>query len=522
MGGREKGTPNTVQPFCKAGVTQTTVGGIPDPTNNCTFDRNLSAQNAPAALLINWPGSATQNYDNLEALVTSLTTHYHFSDLTLTTLTGYYDLNFAQFFDATNSGIGGIWSYQPERDDVLSQEVRLTSDYAGPINFTAGLYYDHTNRSDTYAQLASYLPPSPKTGQLFTWDRNAYNDFETLSGFGQFRYKVVESVELAAGARWTHERKITDLVNSYVNPAAAATYRTQADILQGNFSGNNISPDVSLTWLANSNSTLYAAYKTGYKSGGITNTGALTKVYTPNNIAVKSEIAKGEEIGFKSYFFDRSVSTNITVFNYKYTNLQVSSFYEPTLSFVLQNAAAAQTRGVELNADWRATSQLTFRGSASYDEAYYLSFPNSACFNGQTVTPVGAPLVPGNCQGSVQNLGGKTLPRAPHWGANAGASYDIAVTSRLMLGFNADADFTSKYFTQDNLDPQAYQSSYWLINAGARVYQEGGWELAFIGRNLANKFYVESSLDKTLGAPGQYLAATPRPRELILQATFHF
>ena len=74
-------------------------------------------------------------------------------------------------------------------------------------------------------------------------------------------------------------------------------------------------------------------------------------------------------------------------------------------------------------------------------------------------------------------------------------------------------------------DPQCSRDGFFLLNASARLYtNDGRWELAVIGRNLANTFY-EAGLVTALGSgadPTQLAATNADPRQILLQLTYHF
>ncbi|NIQ96303.1 MAG: hypothetical protein GWN87_20465, partial [Desulfuromonadales bacterium] len=71
--------------------------------------------------------------------------NYNFNpDLTLTSVTGYYDLEQKSMINGTNSGYApSILAADPDfyREDV-TQEFRLTSDYTdSPFDFVIGAFY---------------------------------------------------------------------------------------------------------------------------------------------------------------------------------------------------------------------------------------------------------------------------------------------------------------------------------------------------------------------------------------------
>ena len=109
---------------------------------------------------------------------------------------------------------------------------------------------------------------------------------------------------------------------------------------------------------------------------------------------------------------------------------------------------------------------------------------------------------------------------------SGGFSYDTEIGNNLRIGINGDVDWKDDYITQEDHNPDAVQKAFARFNAGARVYtSDNKYELAIIGRNLANKNYVELSTSKAFGKTtgfGDLQAASPRRREIMIQATMRF
>ncbi len=68
------------------------------------------------------------------------------------------------------------------------------------------------------------------------------------------------------------------------------------------------------------------------------------------------------------------------------------------------------------------------------------------------------------------------------------------------------------------------QESYWLLNAAVKAgFADGRYEVAFIGRNLTNSYFMTQAFAWTAaGNPDQYTAVWNRPREVVLQGTVRF
>jgi outer membrane receptor for ferric coprogen and ferric-rhodotorulic acid len=165
-------------------------------------------------------------------------------------------------------------------------------------------------------------------------------------------------------------------------------------------------------------------------------------------------------------------------------------------------------------------SGLTFRSSASYDQAYFEEFDAAQCYTGQTVAQgcVAAPVT----GAKTQNLSGKPLYRAPKWLLTGGAAYDFAVTRGLRLTVNGDLRYSSWYYTGLNLNPLSYQGGFTTINSGIRLSPDSErWSVAVIGRNLSNRRYGTLGVDKP-GGLGEVYTVAGEPRVVLLQGEARF
>src|SRR3546814_13601246 len=82
---------------------------------------------------------------------------------------------------------------------------------------------------------------------------------------------------LSGGVRYTKETKRAELQNVHVNPGLPlrALQLPVGTQLRGKFKDSNWSPEVTLTSHPTPSQTLYASYKTGYKSAGFSTSAAL-------------------------------------------------------------------------------------------------------------------------------------------------------------------------------------------------------------------------------------------------------
>lgn len=495
--------------------------GIPDTFGDCSLDGRRSSTNAPTdpALLGPWPGAPKdgKHYAKFRGVYGSLTANYRSGPITFTSVTGFYDYKVNTWDNYDYTSIGLVQSVNDDAYRSISQELRVVSDFDSPLNFVAGAFYENVRRNQETNGRIAPLGPDPRNGKYETWDRPARNWGDTYSGYGQLIYKFGDAVELAGGVRWTHEKKRIDMRHTFLHSRfPAGIFLPEGIVVAGDFKDTNWSPEATLTWHPTSRTTLYAAYKTGYKSGGFSNPSALSANYADIDQArFGSETAEGGEIGAKGSFANGRISINAAVYRYTFDGLQLSSFNAATTTFTIRNAAQARTTGFEVETNVRVTDALTVRTSLGYNSARYRSFPTAACYAGQTAAQ--------GCVGGVQDLSGRPLVRAPDWALTSGFTYDVPIGGDLMFGLSGDLKFTDDYYTQENLNPVALQRDFTLFNASARLHDaDDAWELALIGRNLGDRRYGISSADKPLGGPGQISQQPARTRELVVQGTVRF
>ena len=514
----DDGPLSTAEPVCAGGVTKPTTLGFTDANSDCSLNGINAKSNLPAIYATNsavstgWSNGAP--FTTINSALATLQQTFKFGDFSLLSNSAYSYLrrigrdNFSLMEAAAFAG-GSNEDYHG-----ISQEVRLVSNFSGPLNFTAGGYYEHSRNAQGSELYFFYVGPDPTTGSYVSGVKASESHFSTYSGFAQGRYEILPDLELAAGARYTKETKQTDQENTFVNPGATSILSPQGLVFANNIDGSNVSPEATLSWHPSESSTLYGAYKTGYKSGGIAVPTVITPANTPQNLTFKPETVKGGEVGYKNQ--TGRMRYDLTAYFYHFDNLQLSSFDSQTVSYAIQNAAGATQKGLEGDLNYALTNEFTIRSAFGWNYLRYGSFADAACYAFQTVDQ--------GCVNGAQNLTGKGLNHAPIFSGSLGAGYDRSIGRGLMIGVNADVRYTGSYFAEVTQNPASFQDHYFLTNFGVRVYQEGsrGWEMAFIGRNLGNKRIIGFVEDKAGGGPGQIEAFGSRPRELTLQATYHF
>lgn len=483
------------------------------PTAACTpgfyhYTNNLPTDIAEATVF-----ARDYNFNEYTSWGTTGTIDYAVGDIAITSVTNYNKNKnvWTADVDYQSSPTVNIWAAEDSRWSALSSELRILSKFDGPLNFLIGGYYQNTKRDFNQAVInaAAENSAAPTGYRYVQYAKSSQTKGETVSGYGQMTWKVVPTVEAAAGVRYIHETKDSRFIQPYVNPRFIGKSYVVDTPINASQTFDNWSPEATLSWKPVRDITVYGAYKTAYKSGGFSNSSIYTvNTIVPDFFTFDPEKARGLEIGVKTTLFDRQLRLNVIAYTYKYTDLQVTYLDSAALSYNSINAGSVRTKGVEAEFEFapRSVRGLTFNGSLNYNKAQYGN-SIAPCYGGQTLAagctpglltaPVAAtPTSAARAGTSGQNLEGLPTSDAPLWTATLGALYDTPINSGMRLGLGVDSRYSASYLVSPFGTPLSRQSRYINLDATARLRTEDErWELALIGKNLTNRFVVTGETD---------------------------
>jgi outer membrane receptor protein involved in Fe transport len=508
----------------------------------CEKDFVTHQNNMPADIAANFPYAEKDGslYNRYRSWAFNGNISYELDALTLSSVTNYNTNNnrWACACDFQTSDTGQ-WATENSTWKAFSQELRAQTTLDGPFNGMLGVLYQKTRRDfGQYIAFAGLRNSAASAENLYMATRKtSYTKGETLAVFGQLSWKIVPQLELAGGVRYTHETKRSYFTQPYNNPGVVSIFRPENDpdglgVIRANQTFDNWSPEVTLTWKPVDDILVYAAFKTAYKSGGFSN-GGINSKFSSNpldDLTFDPERARGFEAGIKTTLADRQLRLNLTAFTYKYLDLQVDFFNSPIFAFQTLTADA-KTSGVEVEFEYapRSVAGLNVHGSINYTDAHYTRFPNAPCYAGQTPAE-GCTLIGGIF--SNQNLSGASLSVAPKWTGNLGVAYDTPVGDGFKFGINVDARYSDDYLASGFGNPRSRQDSYVTLDAGIRFgAEDDNWEIALVGKNLTNAFYVSGVVDGPSTGSGTGTAAGVRadqlgfanlPRTVRVQVTKRF
>lgn len=288
----------------------------------------------------------TNSWDKYNMSNLSVTYHFGFADL----LSSTSHINRHSMQNSTQ-----VWPADTQQDTVdlegytqtnstTSQEFRLTSVGDSRFKWVAGAMYRDAKLDNNIGEILVSLFSG---GAVFVIPRgpSTINDSKSIAGYGDVSYKLTHSLEIGAGIRYLHDKRtaqepgVSDSLESASFSVPTHRY----------FASYAVTDDVKA----------YATVGTGFRSGGFNQ---IDTVRQGAPAAYGPEHDKSYELGVKSTFFDRSVSFDAAFYYNSYQDMQDTVVTRNTQGTTIQYTANQQTafaRGVEWNADWRATKDLT-------------------------------------------------------------------------------------------------------------------------------------------------------------------
>jgi iron complex outermembrane receptor protein len=445
----------------------------------------------------------------------SLTVNWDFSqDLTLTSITAYDDGEAFVPEDADGSANTLLNAIYNVEVDQFAQDLRVTSDFTGPFNFIAGIYYskedlsnqtsldytqdldinidgrlDYVDCQDPLLGLFGMEGISSE-GQAVDVALGGTGDgavLGTLAGFGcktansfdQERtsnavyadgsYSLSESWTLRFGVRYTNdESKLTNYVANYFGSDDVLVFPT-IDIAKQDFTDEEVTGKLGIDYTTEDGSLIYASISHGYRSGAFN----AQAFQDPSEVTqVDPETLDAYEIGFKSTFFDNRVQLNGAAFFYTYENQQFLNVDENLIQ-TLVNIDESEITGLELELVSRPLESLMVRAGLGLIDAE----------------------VKKGILGGV-DLKGNQLPQAPDTNFNLAVDWEMLNLDAGMLTLHVDTSYTdTQFFDVFNVE-RIEADSYWLTNARLTFEQaDSNWSVSIWGKNLADEEYNTSIID---------------------------
>ncbi len=240
----------------------------------------------------------------------------------------------------------------------FTQEIRLTSSTAQPLEWQLGAFYTH-EASTIDETLPSFYIPSQQLTPLPSFETPHLGAlYREWSGFGQITYQFNPQWDLTLGARWSENRQSTD-------ESISGLLVSPTEFTGGQSTGTDWTYSIAPRWHVTDNTLAYARVATGYRPGG---PNALPPTVTPGvPTTYQSDSTTNYELGTRSTFLDNHLSVDVAAFLINWQKIQLSEFVE---NYTIDaNGGSAQSKGLEWTLGLSPLEGLNFLLTGAYVDA---------------------------------------------------------------------------------------------------------------------------------------------------------
>jgi len=371
----------------------------------------------------------------------------------------------------------------------FTQEFRLESNYSGPLNWQAGLFYFHEDY-----QVESFSYDSLAGGAQDGYERVRQTN-DAYGAFGALTYQVSPALELRGGLRYTKDKKDFDVLeyeNSGFVPCVLSGKCTIDQLaaqepdgdLSASPSDSKFSWDLSGSYAVAPKTKLFARVATGFRASSVQGAGA----FNGKSVA-GPETNTSVEAGVKSELLDGRARVSFSVFHYEVKDQQLTAVGGSGNANILLNADKTTGQGFELDLTASLTDNLLATVGLGYNhtEIKDKNLAVAVCAACTVTDPVDA-----NGQALID---GNPLPQAPKVTANVVLRYTVPTTEGDWYvltdwAYRSEVNFflyESKEFTGKSLLEGGLRAGY--------IWGNGKYEAAAYVRNITDTERVVGGID---------------------------
>jgi iron complex outermembrane recepter protein len=243
----------------------------------------------------------------------------------------------------------------------FTQEIRLTSATAGPLEWLVGGYYTHEKAALVQNLYAVEGPYGPAIADMI--QPVVDSKYQEEAGFLDLTYHFNSHFDLQAGGRYAHNSQDATQVTTYADP-----FGIPPQVSGGSASQNVWTYSVAPSWHFDTATMAYARLATGYRPGG---PNVLPPGSTPEQIAkygfYNSDKTTNVELGIRSTQLDGRFSMDVAIYHVNWKDIQLFEIVE---GFGINaNGGTARTQGLEWNFSYLPVQGLTFQWTGAFTNA---------------------------------------------------------------------------------------------------------------------------------------------------------
>ncbi|MCF6195906.1 MAG: TonB-dependent receptor, partial [Emcibacter sp.] len=454
-----------------------------------------------------WLASGTLNWDLDNGSIVSTTSYFdRFIDEREeehTFLHWLYNNVIGVPLDPLESGID-----ENEKYTSFVHETRYTSDFEGPFQVTAGVYYQRTKNHLQY-------PPALQEGMnaafkaitggdiqpddlIFKTD-NFFNTKE-YAAFGELTFDVTEALSVTAGGRY-YKTETDAVVNSdgFANGGPTSVNGTQSE--------TGFNPKILVQANITEEFDIYASASKGYRIGGVNGnvpdslcsdeldalagpTQAEHDTWRADHRKFKSDTLWSYEVGFKSKFADNRVSLNAAAYWIKWSDTIQQNRLGCGFQYKSNALNGSEVKGFEIEL-------------------------MAAPIDGLNLT-----FALGHADTQINGTSRK-IQGVPNWTVTASGEYIFPLANAMDGLLRADFNHYGRSFSSNNGE-QRTRPAWTALNLRAGVIRDE-WEITLFVDNVTNT-HANLADSRSIAAetPGRQRIVTNRPRTIGIDVRTQF
>jgi outer membrane receptor protein involved in Fe transport len=331
----------------------------------------------------------------------------------------------------------------------------------------------------------------------------------SYAGFGQTSIDVGSGFTLIGGLRYSMEEKTGSFAYDFYDPAPNAVFRVLGVSPGPNYDDRRtdraFSGTLGIQYRPSDAAMLYATYNRGFKAGGVNidanggggvaNNPAERPGAVPRDATFEPETVNAFEVGAKTEYLDGRARTNLSLYYYDISNIQIAQFVG--LEFTVLNGRRAVNYGVELENLFKVNDAITL----SLDGIW---IPEARVKEDAGIDPV---------------LSDSRFRFAPEFQGNAAINLDTPISETANLVARVQYMYSGPQFV--NTASLSRRDSVQLVNGNLGVRLNSGVLAELWAQNLFNETFVSQLFATPLQAGDQngYMAP-PRTFGLRFRADF--
>jgi iron complex outermembrane receptor protein len=422
-----------------------------------------------------------------------LTMEYFMDELTLTSITG---LESAEIYSRGDIDGGYGASFMPDMgpgfipfdaqsaDGIpdltqYTQEIRLASQYNGPMNFQAGFFYFNEDlKIDTF-NYDTFSEGQPQNGYA-----NQEQQTSAWALFGTLDYQLSEKFKATGGIRYSDETK-DFMAQRTQTPFGGANL----DPINESRDSDFVSWDVSGIYTVNPEVNMYARVARSFRAPSFQGRVLFGDVVTIG----ETEKILSFEVGTKASL-GRKARANLALYSFTMNDQQLTAVGGETNFNQMLNADETAGYGFEAELEWLPSSQVFMTVGASYNKTEIKDPELGVQPGGAAGLTVLDPVL--DADNNIVSIDGNSLPNAPEWIFNA------TLRAATPMGNSGEIFLYTDWAYKSEVSFFLYESTEFMedgfVEGGLRVGYttfDRMWEVAAFGRNITDTEAREGGID---------------------------